>query len=312
MAATVLRQRQCGEGARTQQQTNILFCPKMNGSRQKKNGGTLRRRLNQGTRPVRLHCLLKSTVGAEWAFSRLDLITVIGVVGLLFLWFGMWQFGEHGRITRCAANLRALGQATQSFATDQQNALPPAVIDAGHQQITWDARITPSLPQNLLKHGSEPLFRCPSDRLVHFNGRSYTMSAHDMQLENWPPGPENDTGVGLVWNQETIRKLLDQQQSNIVATNVDFGAMMKRSLIPSPSKTLLLTELISYENNLKGITWAAISGPGEQVQQFVNKKAYVHNGRFNYLMLDGHVELLSPLQTTAPNGGGIWSIRKSN
>jgi len=250
----------------------------------------------------------RADAGAERAFTRSDLMVVIGVVGILLGWFGLWQFGEYGRIARCAANLRVLGQAMQSFANDHQDALPPAV--AG--QTAWDAQIAPYLPEKLAKRGLDSLFRCPSDRLAHSRARSYAMSAHDMHLDNWPLGPNNDTGVGLVWSQESMQRVLNEQQCKMAATNMDFLAMMKRSSIPVPAKTLLLTEMISSQNNLKDTTLAAISGPDEQLQGFVNKNAYIHYGRYNYLMMDGHVELLFPLQTEAPGGGGIWNISKSN
>ena len=36
-----------------------------------------------------------------------------------------------------------------------------------------------------------------------------------------------------------------------------------------------------------------------------------HLGRLNYLMVDGHVELLSPLQTGSFDGtAGIWTVKK--
>ena len=36
------------------------------------------------------------------------------------------------------------------------------------------------------------------------------MSAHNMSLENWPPGPDNETGVGLVWDRNSMSRLLGE------------------------------------------------------------------------------------------------------
>lgn len=248
---------------------------------------------------------------AERAFTRVDMLVLIGLVLLLSSWFGLGRIGERGRIAKCAANLAVLGQAMQSFGSDRGDALPPASIDP--QRIAWDAQIAPYLPRNRVKNGIEPLFLCPSDHLAHSRPRSYAMSAHDMRTENWPPGPDNATGVGLVWNEENIQRLLGEQAVTTAATNVDFLTMVKRSSISSPADTMVLTERINSGNNLKDTRMAAISSPGQQFEQLINDKTRIHYGRFNYLMLDGHVELLSPLKTGVASGTrNIWSISKTD
>jgi prepilin-type processing-associated H-X9-DG protein len=248
---------------------------------------------------------------AERAFTRLDMMVLIGLVVLLLAWFGLGQFGERGRIAKCAANLKILGQAMQSFGNDHGDALPPASIDP--QSITWDAQIAPYLPRNRVKNGIEPSFQCPSDRLAHARARSYSMSAHDMQPGNWPPGPDNATGVGLVWNKANIQRLLGDGAVDTTATNTEILAMVKRSSIPSPADTMVLTEMINSGNNLKDAGMAAINNPGQQSGQLINDKTRIHYGRFNYLMLDGHVELLSPLKTGVASGArNIWSISKTD
>jgi prepilin-type processing-associated H-X9-DG protein len=235
------------------------------------------------------------------AFTRLDLMVLIGVATFLLAWFGLSRFGERGRTAKCAATLGVLGQAMQDFSNEHGDALPPAIIDP--QGITWDAQIAPYLPRNLVENGMDPLFRCPADRLPHARARSYTMSAHNMRNENWPLGPENATGVGLIWNKESISRLLGELAIRTAATNTDCLAMLKRSAIPDPANTVVLTELISADNNLKGLRWSVIgdaadtSAAGQQLEQIMHtNQARIHDGRYNYLMLDGHIELLSPLQ----------------
>jgi prepilin-type processing-associated H-X9-DG protein len=119
--------------------------------------------------------------------------------------------------------------------------------------------------------------------------------------------------VGLVWNQETISRLLGEQGLGAAATNVNTLALLKLSGVPAPAATMVLTELISPDNNLKGGAFAAIDGPGSQVVQPLNGVTCVHHGRYNYLMLDGHVERMSPLQAQDSAGNQrIWSIKKSD
>ena len=245
------------------------------------------------------------------AFTRLDLTVLTGVLFFLSLWFGLGRAGETGRIARCAANLAGLGRAMQGFENDHGSALPPASIDP--QRLAWDSQIMPYLSHD--SYGDDPgtPFGCPSDRRVRSRPRSYAMSAHDMQWENWPPGPDNATGVGLVWTKETLQRLLGDDAVKTAATNTEVLAMVKQSAIVAPASTVVLTELFKAGNNLKDTKMAAVSGPGEQLEQFMTSNAPIHFRRCNYLMLDGHVELLSPLQAgTAPGVRNLWNISKQD
>ncbi len=245
------------------------------------------------------------------AFTRLDLVATMAVLLLLLAIFGMTFFGERGRTLKCQSNLKALGHAMQDFASEHSDALPPAIIDT--KRIIWDSQIAPYLPFKLVKGGIDPVFKCPSDALPHARTRSYAMSGHNMLNENWPPGADNATGVGLVWNQENISRLLGEATAKAAMTNTDMLAMMKRSFIHSPSDTMVLSELINSGNNLKEGRWAVIESPGQQLEQLLQNGTRVHRGRCNYLMLDGHVELLSPLQAGDTYGNmKIWRINKSN
>jgi prepilin-type processing-associated H-X9-DG protein len=244
-------------------------------------------------------------------FARPDLAATVGVAIILLLFFGAGRVGERGRTARCAANLAALGRATQSFADDHEDALPPAAIEPG--SVAWDAQVAPYLPPNRVKKGMGPSFQCPSDPLADARARSYAMSAHDMQPENWPPGPDNVTGVGLVWNKESMDRLLDEEHRKMAVSDPDSLALMKRESISAPSGTLVLTEMISAENNLKETAWAGIGGPGPQLDLLLKNHIRIHAGYFNYVMLDGHVELQTPLQGGATSGGlNIWNINKAN
>lgn len=249
--------------------------------------------------------------GRQWAFTRLDLAAAIAVILLLVTIFGSLCFGERGRTAKCQANLKALGNAMQDFASEHSDALPPAIIDT--RRMVWDAQIVSYLPYRLVKGGIDPVFKCPSDALPHARARSYAMSGHDMLNENWPPGPDNATGVGLVWNQENISRLLGERAAKAAMTNADMLAMMKLSFIPSPAETMLLTEVINSGNNLKENRWAAIENPGQQLEQLLHDNTSVHHGRYNYLMMDGHVELMSPLQAGDTYGNmKMWRIRRSD
>jgi prepilin-type processing-associated H-X9-DG protein len=255
------------------------------------------------------------------AFTRADLLAVIGVVLLTGFWFGSMHLGEHGRIIRCGGNLAALGKAMHAYAAENDEAIPAAGIDLRKTQASWDVKLFPYLKPNLakskgayelrqLRAGVSPFFVCPSDSSRHRETpRSYAMSGNDMQPEHWPPGRDSATGVGLWWDERTVLSLVSSNALNYP----DALPVVKMSDVPDPSDTLLLTEFIDPNNNLGGIRQVTVTGTSQQLQSFKNGNSHFHHDRFNYLMADGHVETLSPLQTGAFDGSaGIWTIKKEN
>ena len=154
-------------------------------------------------------------------------------------------------------------------------------------------------------------FCCPSDSVKRDYPRTYVMSAHDMKPENWPPGRDSATGVGIWWSKQAVRNQLGDDADEEAATNRDVLPAVMLSDIPQPADTLLLTELVQRDNRLGGVSQVRIWTAEAQRAAFKGDSSRFHGGRFNYLMADGHVELLTPLQTGTTSGGaGIWSIRK--
>ena len=247
---------------------------------------------------------------SEDAFTRIDLIVSIIVVLSLAGWLLFNLTNERGRIAKCAHNLKFLGELTQDFANEHNGCLPPASIE--QPGLAWDMQIAPYLRPNQVKAGIDPFFICPSDPVNRGRPRSYAMTSHDMTPANWPPGPENQTGVGLVWSNDEIRRLLGGKATEAMTkNNFDMLALVKLSWLPAPADTVILTEFMHPDNNLKGVNRSTVSSPTEQQAVFNEKMPPVHQGKFNYLMADGHVELLSLLQTGTLDGrGGIWTISK--
>ncbi len=245
-------------------------------------------------------------------FTQMDLMVTIIVVAGLIGWFGLTHTGERARIAKCAQNLNVLGGLMQDYANDHGSSLPPASVE--RPLIAWDMQIAPYLRPSQVKTGIDPFFLCPSDHLDRRRPRSYAMSAHDMAPANWPPGPDNETGVGLSWNNDNIKQLLgDKAVESVAKDNSDSLALVKLSWLPAPADTIVLTELIDPDNNLKGIGKTTVSSPEEQQATLRGDTSGFHNGKFNYLMADGHVELLSSLQTGSLDGNsGIWTIGKGD
>lgn len=255
------------------------------------------------------------------AFSRLDLMVVMGVTLFLGLWLGGKYTGERARIARCTSNLEMLGQAMHSYAIDHNGELPAAVIDLGHTHITWDTKLFPYLKPHTGPVTNETedrkqamelahWFWCPSDTLPRTgHPRSYAMAEHDMTLNDWPPSSHSYSGPGLFWDSFWTTNVLSADEAKEAALNPDLLPKIKLSDIPAPADTLLATEYINRDNDLKDMGYARVGSVNDQRAAFHGDSSSFHYGKFNYLMVDGHVEFLSGEQTGSPGGrSGIWSI----
>lgn len=243
-----------------------------------------------------------------------------GVV--VIAWLGFQLLGERGRTTRCGRNLAVLGQAIQGFANDHGGALPPAYV--ARTDAAWSFLIAPYVPggpamSNTItakwewEEGIRGRLVCPSDPVLRGYPRSYAMAAHDMRLESWPPDGEEYCGVGLVWNAASAKRLLEQEVTNGTPADVTGLAWIKPARLPDPANTLLLTELIHPGNKIKSGARAVVRGPEEQVEELRKQNQAVHFGRFQYLMVDGHVETLRPYQAETFSGtAGIWTMRRGD
>jgi prepilin-type processing-associated H-X9-DG protein len=269
---------------------------------------------------TRRSCLRRTK--AHCAFSRVDLIVVVSVAAILLLWFGFGCFGERARIARCAGNLKGLGQAMQSFARDHNGGLPAAGIDFETTKISWDTALFPyqepklaklkgAYEQRQLLTAVSKRFFCPSEPIPRGGfPRSYAMSARRMNY-GWPPTPNDKTGVGLWWDKKTVLNLIGGDAAQETLKNPELLPRLKVSILPDPGNTLLLTELIERNNTLENVQQTTVREIAQQQQAFKDGGSRFHFGRFNYLMVDGHVETLSPLQTGALDGSaGIWTLKK--
>ena len=272
------------------------------------------------------------------AFSRVDLMVMVAVLILLGAWFGFTHSGERGRIVQCTHNLKVLGEAMFSYANDHGDSLPPAVIE--EPLTTWDIQLLPYLPQagqsqltaakspgakkqlewsgskkrsNWFKRSNETLLVCPSDPAMSPNVRSYAMPAHD--LADWPPGSNSWSGIGLVWTKANLAQVPGMSTNPVLGKDqLEALGTVKLSEIPDPANTLLLTELINPHNIIGALGRSWVMNASQQQADSNADPVHFHFGRFNYLMVDGHVELLSGLQTGGMGNpqGGIWTIREGD
>jgi prepilin-type processing-associated H-X9-DG protein len=86
----------------------------------------------------------------------------------------------------------------------------------------------------------------------------------------------------------------------------------KINSVRNPGGTLAIAEN-PKNNNIVGNIWpASVLNPQDQTNNYGQSVLALHNGRFNYLMHDGHTELRK-LQETVGSGNlvnpkGMWTI----
>lgn len=240
------------------------------------------------------------------AFSRVDLAVMVfilmalGAIGAAFV-----ARSQQAKIAQCASNLKELGMGMALYTKEDDDKLPFACIqyDDDLDSVAWDGLIYSYVKWNgevscsSLDRKSD-LLRCPADTTGN-RTRTYAMPLHDMSPANWPLGPENRTGVGLWW------KYWENGNDSLKNAYSKDGKMLavRLEMIQVPASTLLLTEHASSINNIFAYNGATISGPDDHLDLKARRMNRYHNGKFNYLMVDGHVELLLPTQKP-----GIWTI----
>lgn len=253
-----------------------------------------------------------STRGAIRAFTLVDMLVLILGVGLLVAWLGLGRTGERGRTARCSGNLATLGKAMYSFAHEHSSSVPFAGVNVDTLQSSWDVDVFTYLGSGQAKANNADsvprLFACPSDNKPRKGTtRSYAMAGNDMSPEKWPPGLGSATGIGLLWDKNSVTTLLGEE----ALTKRDLWPTINIHDIPVPSDTVLITELISPNNVMGSARECNVIGASRQREGLRDDGASVHYGKFNYLMVDGHVERLSPLQTGSYDGtAGVWSLKK--
>lgn len=257
------------------------------------------------------------------SFTLWDLIAILVVFIFAGAWYAVIHTGERGRIACCASNLRILGEATQSFADEHQSELPAAIINLGKTQI-WDMALIPYLCPNLtnaksiyaknqLLSKAQHFFLCPSDTINRKSPRSYAMAGRDMSY-GWPPTSGDDTGLGILWDNRTVSILHDEDLITKADKDFDLLPRIKQSLLLKPAGTLLITELVVPDNILAQPNSARVLAVNDQQTGMDLISTHFHSGKFNYLMADGHVELLAADQTDGSDGKShtIWTVNQNN
>jgi prepilin-type processing-associated H-X9-DG protein len=257
--------------------------------------------------------------------TRMDVLGIAAAGVLIFVVVaGIWMASEKRRIWVCASHQKALGQAFAGYASDHNDELPPAVLETTNMSTSWDKEIAPYLTPKLPNQSSAEaqkkhqdkvttIFKCPSDREPRGGAapRSYSMPIYDVNRVGWPPKADSLGGLGLYLDSKTLAKA----RGSDAAESSDYLPAIKTSMVAAPADTALLVERISILNALWATRFACIASDKEQFGAKTFSTIEFHGGKMNYLMMDGHVELLWPIQSGGHMGTGdqgLWTIRSGD
>jgi prepilin-type processing-associated H-X9-DG protein len=270
-------------------------------------------------------------------FNRVELVVVVVVLivlaGLTVAYFDNFH---HSKEAQCASNLKALGVAMALYEKDNDDRLPYAFIqyDKTHFQV-WDSLIFHYVPPGANGFVQKHLLLCPLDTILARGGalrRTYAMPAHSMDAADWPLASDNATGVGIWWDDSraTRKAYLTNyisvtktqgEEANAGSVTVTIPAI-NLSMIQAPASTLLLTERAEAGNIAFSYSGATIHNPSQHFDtKAINADQY-QGGKVNYLMVDGHVELMYPLNSLGQHDlregdsdkqyPNIWTIRSDD
>jgi prepilin-type N-terminal cleavage/methylation domain-containing protein/prepilin-type processing-associated H-X9-DG protein len=181
--------------------------------------------------------------------------------------------------------------------------------------------------------------RCPSDKIANSDTRfpkarrSYAMPRHTMasspawtfNQNHWPATSENRCGMGMWWRSDNA---VDASWNTDDATGGGSPiprrqAAVHASMVLDPMGTLALVERVRREMQQGSLDYQHIDHSNQHLITDQNRNDHVrpteyHMSRFNYLMLDGHVEYLDRAATLGRTNSnvsrqsGMWTISSND
>ncbi len=229
-------------------------------------------------------------------FTLIELLVVIAIIAILaaMLLPALGKARERGRSISCTANLKQIGLGVASY-VDGQKGFLPGLLEK--EDWTWDSAISPYLgkEKNDAGGGNQALkvFMCPSDKAVRplapgsasfSDKRSYGYNNAKSALAN---------GATRLGKEGRVVSLDPSSEGRIGAAKI--------TQVRNASHLILIADRHQFNNYNSGQACSGVLSPYQQRGQDLGYEP-AHSGRWNYLLVDGHVEMLTPAATV---GSGI-------
>jgi prepilin-type N-terminal cleavage/methylation domain-containing protein/prepilin-type processing-associated H-X9-DG protein len=214
-------------------------------------------------------------------FTLVELLIVIAIIGILAALMVPALSGamESANAEQCANNMRQIGLAVRAYAAAWNFRVPPSscpYAEAARKEW-WLNALQPYA-------GNRLLYRCPSD------------PTEDLRFIDWQYPPDDaSTWEGYRWSSYTTNGRMDTAY-----TTADSVPRASATIYVSESPQRMLgadhvhPELWISERDLK------------------NNIAYDrHQGRANYLFVDGHVDTLALEETWKKDVVNLWNPKRA-
>ena len=258
-------------------------------------------------------------------FTLVELLVVIGIIAALvaILLPSLTRARQSAARIACASQMKQLGNAFAMYINDSKGVYPPnfygsadpAYNNGGSDwnydptAVSWVSLLAQRLAVNTDANSpvTMKVFTCPNDNnfvrwIAGWMGGGPLTYAMPTNVGNdpvydpvlgLPSGTWRVRGMGQVFNrtQETWR-------------NSTPGMWLRTSQVKPATNVILLTEIVDL-NKLQNPNFTVNywdCNPLAQVKSF-----QLHQGLFNYLFCDGHVEALHVRDTIKPEYKGQWN-----
>jgi prepilin-type N-terminal cleavage/methylation domain-containing protein/prepilin-type processing-associated H-X9-DG protein len=248
----------------------------------------------------------------RFGFSLVELLVVIGIVAMLIalLLPVVTAARRSGQASSCAQNLRQIGMALQTYATENHLRLPVAemiVTNASNTPIayiTWDDFINRQLGGRLPAADIEADHTANDVLSMHCPGDSSPV----MEPTITDPTARRRS-YAMVRAYTIVGGTMGIGGKLVISPNFppDRSVCIKLNDIRRPAEQIAIAERPRGINVLGG-PGGFVDSPGQQLDNPASPKRGPHGERWNYLFVDNHVESLKLEDTLKPAPGGATSL----
>ncbi|AHF92844.1 N-terminal cleavage protein [Opitutaceae bacterium TAV5] len=224
-------------------------------------------------------------------FTLIELIVVVTIIGILsaIVLVSIRGALATARKSRCLSNMRQIGVAVHQYIADNKGRLPYGYW-TGHSP--WDKLIAPYMNITDPDGGkAAAVLACPNDHLPPISPATRVRRTYSLVRAN----------------NSGIKGVIDTSSNSTQSPRI-----FRITEVDSPGRLLLAAELShasatgdGSDSYFGGSAASVIDRPRTQLDAGVGSR--LHDGRFSYLFVDGHVKSYRPEETI---GGGTLDIPK--